>query len=87
MFAVWPRRRWDNATDHEKNGSEGRSCRWANDVMRVLAKGAICVSRSVCMKVRKLGGGSENEQEPEKGHKQNTSHRTGGSYSVTEHHN
>ena len=45
------------------------------------------MSGTVRVEVHQLDGGAENEQEPEKGHKQNTSYWTGGSYSVTEHHN
>jgi len=61
VFAVYPRRRWGKTIDNEENGPDGGSRGWPNDIMCVLTQRAICVARTVSMKVRNLNRGTENQ--------------------------
>lgn len=73
VCAVQPRRRWCDTPNNEENRPDAWSSRRPNEVIRVLAKGAIGVSRTVRVEMHKVDGGAQNEQKCEQEHEQNTS--------------
>lgn len=74
VFAIHPSRKWSNTPNRAKNRPHARNCRWPNYVMGALAKSAIRVSGAVRVKMHKLDGGPEDEQECEEGDEHNTGH-------------